>query len=372
MDTGKERGAGLGKVIRLVATGVVFTAVVVVMLLWLAGTFHRKIGDEYVATGTRPAERCLPDGARIVPARLISIPRHESAPGTVRAVHEIAVASKLLAKVVQVNVTAGQRVTKGELLVKLDDADLVARLGQAESALQQAQAEMKKVQIDYDRLKKLMAEGAASRVEWDRIQTALEAAKARVRQSEEAVAEAKTLLGYATIRSPIDGVAVDKLVEAGDTVVPGQVLVKLYDPNRMQVVAHVRESLARDLHVGEPIGVRIEAIGKTCEGRISEIVPEAKGASRTFAVKVTGPCPPGVYSGMFGRLVIPLGQEQVLVIPEPAVRRVGQLTLVDVVEDGKVHRRAVELGRRLAEGVEVLAGLRPGERVVVSQGDTIQ
>jgi len=105
-----------------------------------------------------------------------------------------------------------------------------------------------------------------------------------------------------------------------------------------------------------------------CRGRVSEIVPEAETASRTFSVKVTGPCPPDVYTGMFGRLLIPLDEQEVLVVPKSAVRRVGQLELVDVVTDGRRLRRAVKTGRNYGEDVEILAGLHEGESVVVGGG----
>ena len=85
--------------------------------------------------------------------------------------------------------------------------------------------------------------------------------------------------------------------------------------------------------------MQVEGLNKQCSGTISEIVPEAQSASRTFQVKVTGPCPTGVYSGMFGRILIALQEEQVLVIPRQAVRNVGQLDLVEVREDGRVSRR---------------------------------
>ena len=98
---------------------------------------------------------------------------------------------------------------------------------------------------------------------------------------------------------------------------------------------------------------------------ISEIVPEAEAESRSFAVKVTGPCPPNVYGGMFGRIFIPLEDEEVLLIPKSAVRRVGQLDLVDVAAPKRIIRRWVRLGRDFEGDVEVLAGLSEGERVVV-------
>jgi hypothetical protein len=107
-------------------------------------------------------------------------------------------------------------------------------------------------------------------------------------------------------------------------------------------------------------------MAQQCVGTISEIVPEAQAASRAFQVKVTGPCPPGIYSGMFGRIVIPLDEEEVLVLPRRAVRIVGQLELVDVAQDGRAERRSIRTGRVLDDDVEVLSGLREGEQVVVA------
>ena len=99
----------------------------------------------------------------------------------------------------------------------------------------------------------------------------------------------------------------------------------------MQLVASVRESIAHRLQEGEKIGVQVERLNKVCSGTVSEIVPEAQSASRSFQVKVTGPCPAGIYTGMFGRILIPLDEEEVLVIPARAVQNVGQLQLVNVV-----------------------------------------
>jgi RND family efflux transporter MFP subunit len=161
------------------------------------------------------------------------------------------------------------------------------------------------------------------------------------------------------------GIVVDKKVESGDTVTPGQVLLKLYDPTRMQLVASVRESLAQRLEVGQTVSARLETLDHDCGATISEVVPEAEAASRSFAVKATGPCPPGVYSGMFGRLLLPLANEEILVVPAAAVRRVGQLAMVDVVHGDTTQRRHVQLGRQIDGDYEVLAGLQAGERVVL-------
>lgn len=354
------------KVLRVVLTGLVFLVVAVLMMIWLAGGFHRKIDSS--ASSRQAASRLArapAEGTETAPVRLRQVPRLEQAVGTVRAVHESSVAAKLLAKITEVNVTAGQEVRKGDVLIRLDDEDLVARVEQAQSSARAARSTRDQAQIEHDRIKHLVEQAAASEIEWDRAQSALKTAEAELQRAEQAVNESETVLGYATIRAPIDGVVIDKNVEVGDTATPGQILLTLYDPTRMQLVASVRESLTRRLQVGQTISVNIDTIGHPCEGRVSEIVPEAEAASRTFEVKVTGPCPPGVYSGMFGRLLIPLDDESVLVIPRSAVEHIGQLELVEVVEADRLRRRAVKLGRLFGDEVEVLSGLREGERVVV-------
>lgn len=357
----KRRAAALGKTL----LGVGFTAMVIVLMLWLQGVFHPKVGQ---ASQTTPAQASgRPAAGRpTAVARIVLKPVIETAVGSIEPVREANIASKLLANVVEVRVHAGQNVKKDQVLIRLDDRDLKARLAQARAAVEAAEARLERAQIEYDRVVRLFEEGNATQIEFDRAETDLKAARAELQRARQAVREAETLLSYATIKAPMDGRVIDKFVDVGDTVRPGQLLLTMFDPTQMQLIARVRESLAQRLKVGDKIGVRIDALRIGCEGTIGEIVPRAEAASRAFDVKVVGPCPPGVYPGMFGRILIPLDPQKVLLIPAAAVRRIGQLDVVDVVEDGRLHRRAVQLGRRYGEMVEVLTGLRPGERVALS------
>jgi RND family efflux transporter MFP subunit len=270
-----------------------------------------------------------------------------------------------LARVIEVNTKAGQQVHVGDVLLRLDDTDLRAKLKQAQAALASAEAIRAQAEADATRFANLAKAQAASRQESERAATALRSAEAEVNRAKENINEVQAMLDWATVRSPIDGVVIDKRVEVGDTVTPGQPLATLLDPRQMQLVASVRESLAQRLQVGQSIDVRIENLNKQCRGTISEIVPAAQAASRTFEVKVTGPCPSGIYTGMFGRILIPLDEEPVLVVPRAAVKQVGQLELVEVAQDGRQSRRAIRTGRVLNGDVEVLSGLRESEYVVL-------
>lgn len=343
------------------AVGLAFVLGVTLLLLWLAGRFAPKVPTESVSAKST-APKII---GRVAPVRLIRIPMVESAAGTIRAVHETTIGSKLMARVVEVNLKAGQPVQKGDVLMRLDDADLRAKLQQAHAALSSAEAAHAQAAADEKRFAGLVKSNAVSRQDYEKTATALKSTEAELRRATELVNEVQATLDWATIRSPMDGAVIDKKVDLGDLVRPGQMLVTLFDPKRMQLVASVRESLAQRLQVGQSIGVDIEGMKKRCTGTISEIVPEAQAASRAFQVKVTGPCPPGIYTGMFARMRIPLEEEQVLVVPRQAVRNVGQLELVEVVEREHASRRAVRTGRTFDENVEVLSGLREGEEVVV-------
>jgi RND family efflux transporter MFP subunit len=339
----------------------VFAVGVTVLLLWLAGKFAPKVSMQIERVSA--SEHKAP--GIIAEVRLVRLPLVETAVGTIRPVHETTIGAKLLARVIEVNLTAGQVVKAGDVLVRLDDMDLRAKRRQAEAVLNAAEAARVQADADANRSANLLKSKAISRQENERAATALKSADAELSRVKESINEIQATLDWATIRSPIQGIVIDKKVDVGDMVTPGQMLVTLFNPKRMQLVASVRESLALRLKVGQPIEVQLENFNKQCTGTISEIVPEAESSSRAFQVKVTGPCPEGVYSGMFGRILIPLDEEQVLVIPRQAVQSIGQLDLVNVATDGAVSRRAVRLGRTIGQDVEVLSGLSEGEQVHV-------
>jgi RND family efflux transporter MFP subunit len=351
--------------IRVGAATVVAVGVIAVMMVMLAGGFRERIQPGQTAVGMLPL-RDAPTTA----VALVTVPVVEEAVGTVRAGHETSVGAKVLARVVSVNAVAGQLVDEGAVLIELERGDLEARVQQARAAVDVAQAALDQSQTDFDRIERLRGVGSASELEFTRATNDLNAARATVEAAESVLREAETFLGYATIRSPLTGVVIDKLVDVGDMVQPGQPVFRLYD--QLQLVATVRESLATRLQVSQSLPVTLEALDLRCEGVVSEIVPESDALSRAFEVKVTGPCPPGVIPGMFGRLTIPLGQREEVRIPRSAVRHIGQIPVVyRVVEDDRVERAFIQIAGTSAEHVAVASGLSPGD-LIVTDPDRLQ
>lgn len=336
-------------------------AAMVALLAWLMGAFRTR-----VPPGVLPRTAAvMPPGEllRVAPSR---VRRFEAAVGTVRAIHETVVSSRILARIRTMAIRgAGQSVAQGEMLVELEDGDLRALADQARAALLVAETRRDKARIDHARTEELARQGIAApdRLETDR--AALAAAEAEVERARQGVAAADSTLSFATIRAPLGGIVVDKKVDVGDVVQPGQAICTLYDPTRLQLVAVLREELAGRLRVGQDVEVTLDALGKDCQGKVAEIVPAAATQSRSFEVKVTGPCHPGVVTGMFGRLHVPLDDADELRVPPRAVHSVGQLDFVHVVDDGAPARRYVRTGRRTPDAVEITAGLAAGETIVV-------
>ena len=332
------------------------------LLAWLMGAFRSRIAPSDHAV---PAAHGVADSDFVV-VEARNEPRSETAVGTIRAVRETTVAARILGRVQSLAIErAGQQVKAGQLLAQLSADDLQAGVDQARAGLAAAETRRDKARLDLDRTTDLAQKGVVAPDRLDTDTAAFRAADAQVEQARQAFLGAESSLAFATITAPMDGIIVDKKVQVGDVLQPGQAICTIYDPTRLQLIAIVREELAGKLQVGQEVEVSLDALGKNCSGTVAEIVPEAQAQSRSFEVKVTGPCQPGIVTGMFGRLRIPLGERSALRIPATAIVRTGQLDFVWAKgKGGQLERRFVRLGDESERGIEALSGIASGERVL--------
>jgi HlyD family secretion protein len=334
---------------------------IVILMLWILGTFRR--GVIQAAKEPVPAE-----SAAGLPTHRIgiqTIPALTEAVGTVQAEQLATVTSRVVANILEMRAAAGQRVTSGEVLVVLDDRDLRHRVEQAQDAVRSAEATLAQAQSDYRRDKPLFDQQVITPYDFEHTLTNLKTAEANLHRLQQAEREAEVNLSYSVIRSPFTGVVVDKLANIGDLAAPGKPLFTMYEQNRLWLEANIPEDLLARIHIGEFRTLRIDARGRDLRGRVVEIVPSSDPATRTIVVRVHLEDTRDIVPGMFGRLLIPSAPEQVLTVPASAVTRAGQLAMVDVVEQGRVERRTVQLGRAIGDRFEVLSGLASGDTVVV-------
>lgn len=273
----------------------------------------------------------------------------EEVVGTVRSKQRAVVEAKVSGRVLEYTATPGAMVKAGDLLARLDVREIQAKVDQARAMLDQAK-------LDFDRQKQLIASNATTRQEFD-------AAEARVKIGTGAVNEAETMMSYAQVTAPFDGVVTRKLADVGDLAMPGKPLLEIEAPTSLRFEADLPEAILDRVRLGAKMPVRL---AKVVEGTVSEISPVADPVSRTFNVKLDLPPMEGLRTGQFGRVSVPVAEVRLLLVPQSAVLKRGQMEIVFVAKDGKAALRLVKTGKVLDDRVEVLSGIDEDEQVIVS------
>ncbi len=326
--------------------------------------------------------------------------------GTVKPRSEIRIESQVNAQVKQVLVQAGSRVSRGQVLVILDNRQAISRLDGAKASLRQATAMRKQAvqamaaakasyteaHLQYKRVKEYYASHAATKRELERAESAhaqamaelnrakqaLAAADSGIRQAKELVAQATVGEGFYQIKAPVDGEVIRRMVEPGDLALPGKPLMALRTQAGFRMEAHVREGLIHSISPGMELGAKITSLGTTCKAVVEEIVPYADPDTRTFLVKAVLPSIQGMYPGMYGKLLIPEGEQQVVLVPKQAVMYAGQLELVRVKQQDDWGLRYIKTGAEIKDVsdpqsgilVEVLSGLSGEEILAIPEPQT--
>lgn len=279
-------------------------------------------------------------------------PVTEDVVGSVRPKLRSVIEAKVSGRISEMPAGLGMQVKSGELLVEVDAQEVRARMERA--AAQREQAER-----DLERARTLAARQVASKQD-------LDAAEARFRVADAALSEARTMMGYARVTAPFDGVVSRKLAEVGDLAAPGRPLLEIEDRGALRFEADIPEALIDLVSMGDRVQVAIPAMNAVYEGTVVQISPTADAASRTFLVKMDLPDATGLRAGAFGRAAIPVGEAMSIRVPEVAIVRRGQMEIVFVRQEGKARLRLVKTGKTFADGVEILSGLGAGDEVILA------
>jgi RND family efflux transporter MFP subunit len=225
--------------------------------------------------------------------------------------------------------------------------------------LEQAKASQDEADRDWKRVSALFAQQSVTRAEYD-------AAQARQRRAQSAVAEASSLMSYVDLTAPFDGIITKKWADVGDLATPGKPLAAMEDPSALQMLADVPEALIANVSLGDHLPIHLATITNDILGTIAEISPVADPKSRTSLVKLDLPDEPGLRSGQFGRVAVPLGTASAIWVPTAAVIQRGQMELVFVLAGGQAQLRLVKTGNRIGDEIELVSGLNAGEQIVTA------
>ena len=305
---------------------------------------------------------------RVAAVEAAQVPVLVKAVGSTEPHARAMLSTRLMGRIAQVAVNEGERVERGQVLVRIESEDLTARRRQAEAGLKEARAVLANAEKNVERMRNLYRENAVPQQKLDEVETGYTRAQAGAAAAAQGLREVEVNLEYSAVKSPLDGVVVQKFVQLGDMAAPGAPLLAVEQQDTIKVTVEVNERDRTYVIVGQQVEVEIGALknAPVRRGRIEALIPAADPGSRSYQVKVVLANADGaIGSGMFARVGFPKGERAALLVPAAAVVREGQLEGVYTVADGRARLRWVRLGRFWGEKVEVLSGLEAGARVVV-------
>ena len=288
--------------------------------------------------------------------------------GVVEAVRQSTVAAQLVGRIEQIAFDVDDFVPAGSVVIRFRDTAQRAQLAEAQAARDEAEARLIEARQDYQRVQKLVRKQLLARSELDRVTAARNAAEARLSAAESEVKVAQEQLDHTVVRAPYSGYVVARHVEVGETVNVGQPLMTGLSLDDLRVAVEVPQGFIATVTAHDRAIVRFP--GQT-PGSITAqhlvVFPYADPA--THNVKVRIPLPRnlvGVRPGSFVEVSFAAGEARRLLVPTDAIVHRSELTAVYVqARDGRIELRQVRVGAPYGDRIEVLAGLREGEVVVL-------
>ncbi len=358
-------------------------------------------------------------------AILRQLPRYFEASGSLAANEQTDVAPETSGKVAAVGVDMGSYVKRGQMLVKLDDADFRIRIQQAQAQLDQAKATLRQneakiglrpgqkfnpetvpevaaaraaldlAEKNLRRSENLIESGDVSRASYDAQKSvrdvareqyqvavhqaqqnyaAVANAQGQVDAAQTAIALAKRSLNYTVITAPIGGFVSERNADIGEYVSPQQKVATIVNLNPLRVRIDIPEQAIARVHVGESVSVTVAAYtDRTFAGHIARISPSVTATSRTLTVEAevqnsNALLRPGQFATV--RILLPQSEPAVLV-PQRALRTISGATYVFIIKSGHAEQRLVQSGQTESDLVEITSGVAADEVVATSNVDQL-
>ncbi len=320
------------------------------------------LGKKYILDGesnTSPAAAVSANrGASALPVDVYIATEIESAntvyaSGTVLPNEEVALQSEASGRLVQLNIREGSYVQKGELIAKIDDSDLQAQLRKLnfeEELAKQIEARQKKL-LDIDAISKEEYDIAVNNV--NTLSADKELLQVNIQKTE--------------VRAPFFGFIGFKNISIGTYLTPGVDIAILVQTNPAKIDFSIPEKYASLLKVGQVVTFEVDGIEETFESRVVAIDPKVDEDLRTLRLRgITANADRRLLPGMFVRLTVPLGKEDVIMVPTDAIVPILKGKMVYVMHNGKAMEQEITTGIRTDQNVQVRSGLSVGDSVIVS------
>ena len=295
----------------------------------------------------------------------------------------VQVVPKVGGRLASVRVRIGDTVSQGQVIASIEDQEIREQVRQAEAAfevskatIRQRQADLKFAQTNLDRAKSLFDRQLVPRQTLDDADARFQAAQAQVelaqaqnQQSSARLEELRLTLGNTIIRSPVTGFVGQRFLDVGGFASTNQPVFSVVDIRLVRLVANLVERDVKRVQMGTPAVVEVDAFpGEKFNGRVGRVAPVFDPQTRTAQMEIEVPNPTGrLKPGMYARVDLRVAEKPAaLAVPRNAIVEQGGARVVFVVDGQNARLRKVETGIQSPEMIEILAGLREGERVVTT------
>jgi RND family efflux transporter MFP subunit len=295
--------------------------------------------------------------------------------GYIEARHLADVSTRAMGTITKTYVSIGEKVKKGQLLASINNQDFVAKKGQIEASIAEAQAQLANAQKDYERYTSLYNKQSATSKELENVTLQYDAAKAHLETAKQARNEVSAMMSYTSITAPFDGTVTRKLAETGAIASPGMPLFTIEEGDQLRVNFSVGETDIYFLKKGMKAEVEVKATGKKIFCPIAEINPSATLSGGQYIVKldISPADKKELYAGMYVNVFIPVVRNSdsasvnSVLVPSSSIVHSDQLTGIYTVSDRQTAiLRWVRTGKTQGSQVEILSGLAAGEQFISS------
>src|SRR5512142_1710945 len=314
------------------------------------------------------ANSCAAEPLATVPAQLREVEQTYSIDGVVEATRQSTVSAQISGRVKGIYFDVGDRVSKGQIILRIDEREATQALAGSKAQLSQAEASLQNARLNYERSQQLFEQKFISQAALDKAKSDYEVAKAQAAASEAGAEQSALMQSYTAVIAPYGGVVSARMVEMGEMVTVGKPLMTGFDPTQLRVIANVPQHKLKDIGSHPVVTVEVPSLNRWIKAASVTVQPSADIRTHSTQVRVELPAnQASVYPGMFVRTHFVVGKEMKMLIPASAVLRRSEVVAVYVVDDKNVpHLRQVRLGEANEHGeIEVLAGLNVGERVAI-------
>ena len=273
--------------------------------------------------------------------------------------------------ITKIYVRSGDRVATGAPLIQIDPLKQEATVRNQQASTAAQEANLKWAQQQYDRSSQLALAGVISKQELDQARANLDAAKAQLAALQAGVNEQETQLRYYRVVAPMSGIVGDVPVHVGDRVTTSTMLTTVDKPGNLEAYVQVPVEHARDLKMGKEVQILDTNGNKIAQGKITFISPQVDSQTQTILAKATVPNDNGLLrTAQMVHARVQWGTHPGIEIPVLSTSRIGGQFFVYVAEDsgGKsvAHQRQVKVGPMNGNNYVVTDGLKPGDKVIVS------